>query len=202
MINRHWQDQGYKKTEEAEIKRKYRSDREKLKEELKKLAAWTRENVTPTINLLIDEQDDIFSRITGPESYKKVDEEIRLNIDQNILKTAISKYYATKGCDYINIQNKGLFRVSDKDPLNEISKGEIKVPLFLPTQVGFIARLKGSGSSKGYVYTTSLTLPTGFGIDSQKMNQTLLGPSRSGSITVSLDDNNFEDYLRILNKSQ
>lgn len=201
IINSHWKNEGYNKTEEAEIKRKYASNPERKKQELKKIADWTRENMTPTINVLVDEQDDIFSRVSNYD-YKKIDEQIYMNINQDVLKTAISKYYASRGCDYINIQNKGLYKVSDNDPLNEISKGQISVPLFLPTQVGFIARLKGSGSSRGYVYTTSLTLPTGFSVGVEKINQTLLGQSRSGFITIGLDDNNFQDYLKVLNNSQ
>lgn len=202
-ISHHWRDTGYNKTDESKIKEKYKNDKEKLKEELKKVADYTRQNMTPTINLLLDENDDIFTRATGYE-YSKLDEEVSIVINQHILKTAINSYYKTRGCHYIQIQNKGLFRISDKDPLSDLTKKAITVPLFEPPSVSLVVRLKGSGGVRGYIYTTALTVPNGFanGIQTANINMTYPTGDRSKNISINMDNIEFKDYLKYLNTSQ
>ena len=202
-INYHWKETGYLKTDEAKIKQQYKNDKEKLKEEMKKLADYTRENMTPTINLLVDEDDNIFTRVTGSE-YTKLDEQVSITMSQDILKNAINSYYKARGCNYIQIQNRGLYKIGNEDPLNELSNGEIEVPIFEPPTVSLIVRLKGSGGIRGYVYTTALTIPNGFTYGNQNayIKQTDANEDRSKNIPINLDNSEFKEYLKNLNISQ
>jgi len=77
-------------------------------------------------------------RILGEKSY-------------NIPTEKIREYYSVK-CDYLNFEGKGLFRVSDRDPLN------LGVPLFNPTTCTARARVQSKKDEEGpFAYRISLT---------------------------------------------
>ena len=84
------------------------------------------------------------------------------------------------------------------------NKGEIQVPIFEPPNVSLIVRLKGSGGLRGYVYTTSLTIPNGFSYGNQNayIKQTDPNKDRSRNIPINLDNSEFKEYLKNLNISQ
>lgn len=71
----------------------------------------------------------------------------------------IREYYSVK-CDYLNFERHGLFRVSERDPLN------LNVPLFSPTNCTARARVQSKQDEEGpFAYRISLTasgLPRSF----------------------------------------
>lgn len=125
-----------------------------------------------------------------------------------LLKNAVQSYYATKGADYVQIKNFGFYRLGDRDPIADISNGQIRIPLFVPSTVFCRPRLKGYGKGK-YDFTVALEA-YGFPTNQIQITETVekeMSENKKLSYKVGkffnsdLDDNKFKNYLYSLNQS-
>ena len=129
------------------------------------------------------------------------------------LKNAVQSYYARKGADYVQIKNFGLYRLSNNDPIGDMSKGQIQIPKFEATNVLVRIRLKATGSenkgTRGYSWFAVLEA-YGFPSNQIRITETIqkeLNENRKLSYKVGkhfnsdLDDKNFKEYLTFLNQS-
>tara|TARA_Y100001972_G_C7596083_1_gene298717 strand:- start:35 stop:937 length:903 start_codon:yes stop_codon:yes gene_type:complete len=118
------------------------------------------------------------------------------------LKNAINAYYSRKGASYVQIKNFGLYRLSDADPISEISGGQLQVPRFEPSTVLARVRLKGYGRGK-YDFTVALEAsgypPNTVQIISQEERNITEERKASyqigSSLRIDLDNNAFKNYL-------
>jgi hypothetical protein len=113
----------------------------------------------PVLKKILDE-NDILRKLTsdwyvyGYEPPAKATKESQRILGERsyvIDSMDIREYYSAK-CDYLNFEGLGLFRVSERDPLN------LKVPLFSPISCTARARVQSKQDEEGpFAYRISLT---------------------------------------------
>ncbi|HCT53349.1 MAG TPA: hypothetical protein DF712_12925 [Balneola sp.] len=126
------------------------------------------------------------------------------------LKNAVQSYYSKKGADYVQIRNFGLYRLSGRDPIAELSGGQVQIPLFDAANVLVRIRLKATGAEKlgtrGYTWFAALEA---YGFPSTQIrvletrgSENRRTPYKFGRFFKSdLDDVEFKKYLTFLNQS-
>jgi hypothetical protein len=199
LVSRHWRGTEFYRKEE-EIKLRQEIGTQNASPIAKAAARHSRKKSTPHVSYVISESGEARRKIAR-EPPEIIDVNI-LGLNDKLLLDSIRNYYNLKGINYIQIKNKGLFRISENDPLEEISSGSLKVPSFQPSQAGFTARLKNHKTGQ-YDYTVALKIPgsLSLGMGYAYVPKTIAGSTQKTQIAISLDNNQFINYLDELNQS-
>jgi hypothetical protein len=202
FVSRHWQNNKHIYLKEEELRLRRSLGPQASAPIARTSARNARRDSTRQISYITSESGQAKLKIAG-HAPEIIDVNLQsVGLDDNLLLNAIRKYYNLKGVNYIQIKNKGLFRISEKDPLEEISGGSLRVPLFKPLQSGFTARLKNYRKGQ-YDYTVALKIPgtLSLGVGYANVTRTIAGSPQKSQISVSLDNHEFINYLNELNQS-
>tara|TARA_X000001388_G_scaffold71644_1_gene61600 strand:- start:2141 stop:3052 length:912 start_codon:yes stop_codon:yes gene_type:complete len=187
----------------------------RTKEEKKRVAAQERLRLGGEFRVGLIDNRAAFKYSAKKIEYVKDEDYPFTNL--SLLKNAVQSYYSRKGADYVQIKNFGLYRLSSRDPISELSGGKISIPLFNPSSVLVRIRLKGYGRGN-YSFTAALEA-YGFPSNTISASETVVKDIREDDSETSynekrrtsykvgkffksdLDDINFKNYLNFLNQS-
>jgi len=132
-LNERWPEPAYRLTEADNIKQKYQYDENLQK---KYLTKYRKEAQTINKRFQIDTQDQ------------------NSNITHEQLMDAMKNHYSNS--NYIQINEKGLFRLGDEDPIAQMTNNKITFPEFIPGSGQVIFRLKAHGGLRFATYNAAI----------------------------------------------
>jgi len=120
------------------------------------------------------------------------DQTSRITHDQ--LMNAMRKHYSDS--DYIQINEKGLFRLREKDPISQMTNNKITFPEFNPGSGQVIFRLKSHGGLRHATYNAAIQFKY---FPSAPQNHFQLNQSRTLSLRdLDHDEHDFKELFRAI----